>query len=851
MSQAVAKLSGELRLRACKVNLASRRVHRRDGTALRLTSREAELLAHLRLRKGVAVSRAELLQEVWGYAPNARTRTIDSTVARLRAKIELDSKEPDHLQSVIGVGYRLLLEAPELPSGLVGRSKELAQAMALLRQGAALTLVGVGGQGKTTLARELARQWTGPLVLVDLSHQVDLDGACALILRIAGAQAAADPAAAVQRLWRTGPDTLWVLDNCEDIRAELAPLVQGGTAAGGRFLLTSRVALGFPAERILPLPPMDHASAVVLFEQQLGSQLQPADRPLVDRLAGHPLSLTIAGARARLLSTDSLRTTPEALLGSLGGPLTQPARQLTLRSILESSWSLLKPHQQTWAELAWLGQGAVSGLGTLLSAPPDSWMALRAHGLLRLDSGRFSMPELVAAFGRHQGGPPHALTQRALAAAVQWLDALEGPQPGPALQRLRDLHPFLSARLETLRGPDAHRALHALSPLQVAAGGPSPGALERVLAEPGPPELRALTLLRAARAQGPQGAQSAQGHLLQALDLTPAGPVRARCLRQLALVESYLQRKTQALERVEEAVQCAAGDPGVQAEALLVQASLQEHFHGVDPRTDYEAARRAAQSADAAWPLALAQCLLAARYDVLADPELQGELWDESLDLLEALGDQRRSAVFRLLQVRHLQHRGQLERAQDEVQALLLGPLADPGTPARTTALHQLGLLSLDLERYSDAARQIQALRRAPTALPGPRQADLADSLELRLKLLTEPEERLPSVLAQQPATPQDGRLLAALRGEPLVPAVPKGSISDRRDSARWEAVLGTLNGDSDHRDRNLDLLERLTRPGHLQLQTDLAVLRGHPPPATVGHVARVAQRWRHRAGFS
>ncbi|MEE8561790.1 MAG: helix-turn-helix domain-containing protein, partial [Gemmatimonadota bacterium] len=61
------------------------------------------------LHRGIAVSREQLLQEVWGYSEpeRIRTRTVDTHVAALRAKLERDPSAPEHILTVRKVGYRL------------------------------------------------------------------------------------------------------------------------------------------------------------------------------------------------------------------------------------------------------------------------------------------------------------------------------------------------------------------------------------------------------------------------------------------------------------------------------------------------------------------------------------------------------------------------------------------------------------------------------------------------------------------------------------------------------------------------------------------------------------------------
>ena len=75
---------------------------------VRLTTREAGLLRALVMREGEAVTRGELLEEVWGLRPETRTRVVDSFVVRLRRYLEPDPARPSHIVSVRGHGYRLL-----------------------------------------------------------------------------------------------------------------------------------------------------------------------------------------------------------------------------------------------------------------------------------------------------------------------------------------------------------------------------------------------------------------------------------------------------------------------------------------------------------------------------------------------------------------------------------------------------------------------------------------------------------------------------------------------------------------------------------------------------------------------
>jgi DNA-binding response OmpR family regulator len=79
----------------------------RGESVLDLTPKEFDLLAYLARNKGMALSRDQILERVWGYDFAGETRTVDVHVRWLREKIEKDPKEPKLLQTVRGVGYKL------------------------------------------------------------------------------------------------------------------------------------------------------------------------------------------------------------------------------------------------------------------------------------------------------------------------------------------------------------------------------------------------------------------------------------------------------------------------------------------------------------------------------------------------------------------------------------------------------------------------------------------------------------------------------------------------------------------------------------------------------------------------
>jgi len=56
---------------------------------------------------GAVLSRAQLMERVWGYQADVLSRTVDTHVAELRRKLEIDPATPRHILTVRKVGYRI------------------------------------------------------------------------------------------------------------------------------------------------------------------------------------------------------------------------------------------------------------------------------------------------------------------------------------------------------------------------------------------------------------------------------------------------------------------------------------------------------------------------------------------------------------------------------------------------------------------------------------------------------------------------------------------------------------------------------------------------------------------------
>jgi two-component system response regulator MtrA len=96
---------GCIRFADVVVDTASRTV-KRGGEAVTLTPKAYELLLALIKRNGSVATRQDLLKEVWGYGAFVLSRTVDSHIAELRRKLEVDAAKPRHVLTVWKVGYR-------------------------------------------------------------------------------------------------------------------------------------------------------------------------------------------------------------------------------------------------------------------------------------------------------------------------------------------------------------------------------------------------------------------------------------------------------------------------------------------------------------------------------------------------------------------------------------------------------------------------------------------------------------------------------------------------------------------------------------------------------------------------
>lgn len=320
----------------------------RDGQVIELTRMEARLLAYLWARPGQPVSEGELLTEVWGYAKTA-SRTVKTTVSRLRRKLEPDPSDPRWLRTVSGRGYLLAVrppvdDLPPLPTTgrFIDRPELVARARQALEEAGAVALVGPGGAGKTRLAVALGRASAVPAGFVSLAAAHTVTDAALAVASALGLAVSGDPVEAVgARLADLGPSLL-ILDNLEQVPVEVgAALERWRTTAPALCLVwTTRVA--FPVEGAVQVMvgPMTGEQAVALFQLRAAAQADPIDvtpeaaRRVTDRLAGLPLAVELAASWLDVLTPDDIH----ARLDRDGSVALDG-----LGAAMDGSWELLSP----------------------------------------------------------------------------------------------------------------------------------------------------------------------------------------------------------------------------------------------------------------------------------------------------------------------------------------------------------------------------------------------------------------------------------------------------------------------------------------------------------------------------
>ncbi|HMO47683.1 MAG TPA: hypothetical protein PKB14_16850 [Rubrivivax sp.] len=264
---------------------------------------------------------------------------------------------------------------PHQGTSFIGREREIGEVEDLLGQARLITLLGMGGLGKTRLSLQVAVEqmhlYPDGVWFIDLSPLSDGALVAAETARVLDvAEEPGRPLLATLGAHLKSKRTLLILDNCEHLikpSADLAHAIVRG-APQVRIIASSREPLHVPGEQtypILPLPvPERDASlqvlqatpAVQLFVErsrshkpafELDEREAPAVAELVARLEGIPLALELAAARMRAMSVADInkRLTDRYKLLT-GGSRVLQQRQQTLRALVDWSYELLNDNEQ-------------------------------------------------------------------------------------------------------------------------------------------------------------------------------------------------------------------------------------------------------------------------------------------------------------------------------------------------------------------------------------------------------------------------------------------------------------------------------------------------------------------------
>ena len=356
---------------------------------------------------------------------------------------------------------------PAEPDAFVGREDERRELSRLLESARLVSVLGLGGTGKTRLvlhhARETLDRWPGGAWFCDLSEARDADGivqAVATALDVPLGKG--DPVLQLGHAIAARGACLVVMDNFEQVsrhaRATLGKWLVRASEA--QFIVTTREVLGLPGEQSLALPPLTQEDAEALFvarARAARADFTPdeTERSEIERLVAlldHlPLAIELAAARVRIMPPRVLLERMSERFKLLSSTGARHTRQATLKATLDWSWDLMSHDERLALEQLSVFEGgftleaaeAVLALPSLW--PADAVQALadkswvRAVGEARFDVlvsvQEYAAEKLEAAGGRSDAETRHG----AFFAAMGSDDALEALERRGSADRRRAL----------------------------------------------------------------------------------------------------------------------------------------------------------------------------------------------------------------------------------------------------------------------------------------------------------------------------------------------------------------------------------------------------------------------------
>ncbi len=331
---------------------------------------------------------------------------------------------------------------PQQLTSFIGRERELTDAKTLLETTRLLTLLGMGGLGKTRLSLQIAadvlEKYADGVWFVDLAPIKDPSLVVNEAAQVLGVhEEAGKPLLQTLCAHLKEHKLLFVLDNCEHLVGACASLADAllRGAPGVRILATSREALHIRGEQTYPVLPLAvpdpkagveallRSDAVQLFVErarlqkpsfELTEREAPAVAELCARLDGIPLALELAAARMRTLSINEINARLNDRFKLLtGGSRVALARQQTLRALVSWSYDLLQEAEQTLLDRLSVFSGGfdLAAAEAVCGAAPiafedvvDLLTSLVEKSLVMVDQGdgssRYGLLETIREFAR-------------------------------------------------------------------------------------------------------------------------------------------------------------------------------------------------------------------------------------------------------------------------------------------------------------------------------------------------------------------------------------------------------------------------------------------------------------------
>ncbi len=369
--------------------LPTRHVLLRDETPVTLGARAFDILTLLVARAGEVVSKAELVAHTW---PNSFVHedNLKVNVANVRRNLAEHDGDGDYITTVSGRGYMFVaavervanVAPPPAQAGakgispppdvrpLYGREEALLAIFEKLKLPGYVTLAGLGGVGKTSLAITVARAMCGGhsdgIAFVDLSTIADPRFVVPALASALGVSLALDDplAGVINALRQTG--NLLIVDNCEHVSAMAAAAIDriASELPSARLIATSREPLRTRNEQIHFLTGLAHPShdrditaaeamkspAVQLFVARakaagtfaLTDENAGSVASICGRLDGLALAIELAASKAAIFAPSDLDAVLADGMHRLGlGPRDAPLRHQTLEATLDWSYRLL------------------------------------------------------------------------------------------------------------------------------------------------------------------------------------------------------------------------------------------------------------------------------------------------------------------------------------------------------------------------------------------------------------------------------------------------------------------------------------------------------------------------------